>query len=42
VNEKEYLTHLIRMVRSMYKNTATVIRKDRVNDNTTTEVNKGV
>lgn len=30
------------MVRSMYKNTATVIRKDRVNDNTTTEVNKGV
>jgi hypothetical protein len=42
MNEKGIPAHLIRIVQSMYQNTATVIRKDRINDNNFREINKGV
>jgi hypothetical protein len=40
MNEKGFPTHLIRIVQSMYQNTAVIIRKNRVNNNTPIELKK--
>jgi hypothetical protein len=40
--EKGSPIHLIRTAKSMYQNTAIIIRKDKINDNTLIEINKGV
>jgi hypothetical protein len=40
--DKGFPTHLLRKVQSMYRNTTIIIRKDRVNDNTPIQINKGV
>jgi hypothetical protein len=40
--EKGFPIHLIRTAQSMYQNTAIIIRKDRINGNTSIEINKGV
>jgi hypothetical protein len=42
ITEKGLLTHLIRTVQIMYKNTTNIIREDRVNDTTHVTTNIGV
>jgi hypothetical protein len=40
--EKGFPTNLMRLAQSMHHNTAIIIRKDRANGNTPTEINRGV
>jgi hypothetical protein len=40
--EKGFPTPLITTVQSMYQNTTIIIRKNKINDKTPTEINKGI
>jgi hypothetical protein len=42
MDEKGFPTPVITTVQNMYQNRTTIIRKDKLNDNTPTEINKGI